>query len=499
MNSHRLKLFGIILLWASFHPQNAQAQSTNTVLALTYDEALNMAFEQNTTIRNAQLNIEKSQGAVMTAKAIFDPTMTLSAGQNRRSTQQFFAGVGSFTSEVYGPTYSLKGSSYLPTGTTLSLDWTTSQSTSVFTSDEYSELEQKVNPIDTTLTLTLTQALLQGFKTQYNQKQLNIAKRSLTSAEWTAIESTQQTLSDTATAYWNTVYQAKMVALAEKAIQIAQEEERLIAAKLEQGNVAPMELDRVRAATLTSQVSLLDAQNAYDNAKESLLLLLALSPSTKIELKSPTPELNDLNILDVQKELDLVLQNNPNLQRLKVDIQGNEEALSNAKHAMLPELTGTARYAVTGWETDFSSALQEMTSGDLPTSYVGVNLALPIANWSDKGQLSQSKVALEQSNQTYETTERSLLQQAQNQIRLIQSTQSKIQLAKLNLEIAEQSLSSQRTLQEAGRNIEKDVLAAIQAVQDAEIQYEKAQADLLLALVTLKKLQGQVYLNQVSP
>ena len=40
-----------------------------------------------------------------------------------------------------------------------------------------------------------------------------------------------------------------------------------------------------------------------------------------------------------------------------------------------------ARYSLTGWEKEFSAALDELGRQDLPGSYVGVNLDVPIANW----------------------------------------------------------------------------------------------------------------------
>ncbi len=463
-------------------------------LSLNYQQALDLALEQNPQIQDAKWSIDGAEAAVMSAKALFDPTLNFSAGQNRNTRQQFFAGIGAFNSENYGPTVTIGGRTTLPTGTTLSVDWTTSRSTSLFTSQEFTEVQQEISPIDTTLSMTLTQSLLQGFKTQYNKQQLNSAVRNLDTSELSAIETIQQSLADTATAYWNLAHQQKLIDLANEALRIAKEEERLIQAKVDQGDLAPIEAVRVKAATLSAQLALVDAQNAYESSKESLLLLLGEQPIQDILLESRTPDLGTFGI-DVEHpdtELQKVNDHNPTLKRLRLSIQIAEENLQNAKHALLPELTGTARYSLTGWEDDFNEALAELGRQELPGSYVGGNLDVPIANWGDRGAVEQRSIDLERARQALTNMEYSLMQQAQTQLRTLQSAEQKAELAKLNLEVAQQSLAADRALQEEGRNIEKDILASLQTAQDAQIQYERALADYVLAWVALRRLQGNV-------
>ena len=463
-------------------------------LSLNYQEALDLALEHNPQIQDARWSIDGAEAAVMSARAMFDPTLNFSAGQNRNTRQQFFAGIGAFNSENYGPTVTIGGRSTLPTGTTLSVDWTTSRSTSLFTSQEFSEVQQEISPIDTTLTMTLTQSLLQGFKSQYNKQQLNSAKRNLDTSELTAIETIQQALADTATAYWNLAHQQKLTDLATESLRIAEEEERLIQAKVEQGELAPIEAIRVQAATLSAKIALVDAENSHLSAKESLLVLLGERPDQEIVLESSTPDMGSFNI-DVdhpETEIQTMFENSPTLQRLRLSIQIAEENLLNSKHALLPELTGTARYSLTGWEDDFSTALGELGRRDLPGSYVGVNLDVPIANWGDKGAVQQRSIELDRARQALLNMENSLTQQARAQLRTLQTAEQKSELAKLNRDVAQQSLAADRALQEEGRNIEKDILASLQAAQDAQIQYERALSDYVLAWVTLRRLQGSV-------
>lgn len=488
----RWKIYlGIGLLYTVEQQAFAQARD------LDYETAMELASQHNPQIQNAAQNISKSASAVMVANAIFDPKITMSAGQNKSTRQQFFAGLGSFNSEVYGPTFSVGTQSTLPTGTTLSVDWTTTRTASVYKSQDFSELQQTINPFDTTLTMTLTQSLLQGYKTSYNKRQVSIAQYNLQTSEWTALETIQQVLGDTATAYWNTVHQQKLVALATEALNIAQEEQRLVEAKVQQGDIAPIEVDRIKATTLSKKLELVDAQNAYLQAKERLLILLGEDSSTTVTMTSSVPDISTLYVAqtpeEIEKELQLVREHNPTLQRLQVSMQNAEQAVQNAKHARLPDLTGTARYSMSGWEDNFTDALQELSSAALPGSYVGVNLNLPIANWNDRGQWQQRQIELEQAKLEYARIERDLLQQAQQQIRSLQSAKYKMELHAMHVDIAQKTVDSDRAIQAAGRYIQKDVQASLQALQNAQIQYEKSVSDYIIAFVNLQRLQGQLH------
>lgn len=464
-------------------------QAKSETLNLSYQEAIERAVQNNPQIQLALLQQEQARMAVMSAKSIFDPKINMSAGQNRNTREQFFAGLGAFKSEVYGPTYTLGMNSTLPTGTNVSVDWTTSRSTSLFASQEFEDVEQEISPIDTTLTMTITQSLLQGYKIRYNEQALRQAKRALTISEWSSIEGAQSALAETASAYWNAVYQAEMLRLAKESVQIAEEEERLVAARVRQEDLAPVELERVKAATLSARVATLEAEAGLEASLESLLLLLGEESQQEVLLRSEVPNF-DIGMVDIGQEVALVLENNPTLRRMAMNIVSAEEELKDAKHALLPNLTGTARFSYTGWEDDFPDAVDEMLARELPGRYIGLNLEIPLANWGDRGAYQQKKIALEQARREYEQQERAIVQQVYLQYRTLTQAQTKLELHRLNISVAEKTLKGDQALRNASRNIEKDVLASLKAVEEAKVNYEKAVVDSVLAWVELQRLKG---------
>ena len=70
------------------------------------------------------------------------------------------------------------------------------------------------------------------------------------------------------------------------------------------------------------------------------------------------------------------------------------------------------------------------------------------------------------------------------------SAKLQIDLAAANLVAAEQTLSADRALRDAGRAIQKDVLESIRDFNNARVDAEKARADYNLALIELSRLRG---------
>ena len=91
------------------------------------------------------------------------------------------------------------------------------------------------------------------------------------------------------------------------------------------------------------------------------------------------------------------------------------------------------------------------------------------------------------------TTQDTIKQQVQAQVRILQVSQRKIALAEQNIVVAEKNLKPDKTLRDLGRNVEKDVLASIQSLKDARTQLAKAKVDQQQALLGLARLKGDFF------
>jgi outer membrane protein len=459
-------------------------------LDLSYSQAMEAAIEGNQQLRGALLDIEAAQGSMLSAKGAFDPTFTGTVGRNVSSGQQYFAGFGVFNTEVLGPSMSVGMQSQLPTGTSLSADWSVSRTTSRFVL-EGAPVEEEISPFDTRIQLNFSQPILQGFMLDYNMRPLREAKRSLDLAELQAEQTRQQVLSDVAKAYWNLHYQIQVEKLSAESIRIAEEEKRVILALVEQGNLAPVEADRVEAALFASRSSSIDAENAKMAATDNLLALLGLPLGEEVLLLTePAAPIEQDWVLEM--EVETARQQSLELQRLRLAAAAAESRLRDARHASLPNLSATVSYTLSGWEEELGTAIEEMLNGGLPGHFVGLNLSMPLGNWADKGGLAESIAQLEKARSDLDAMESSLEQRVRAQVRAIRSAAAKRELASANLELAKKTLETDRALRDAGRSIEKDVLDSLKSVENARAETLKSLSDYNLALIELALLKGQI-------
>ena len=117
---------------------------------------------------------------------------------------------------------------------------------------------------------------------------------------------------------------------------------------------------------------------------------------------------------------------------------------------------------------------------------------MPLANRAARGDVMSQAAALTQANINLETAERNIAQQVTMNIRTVESAARKVDLAALNLQLAEETLAAEKAKQDAGRAIEKDVLLAISTRDEAAVNLARTKADYQKAVVALEALQGKL-------
>ena len=155
-----------------------------------------------------------------------------------------------------------------------------------------------------------------------------------------------------------------------------------------------------------------------------------------------------------------------------------------------PSCLGPMSYTLYGQEESLGNATTELLSGDLRQWYVGADLSVPLGNRVDRGAFEQRLSELDQAKVARENQERTVEQRVRAQLRAVQLTTMQITLAEANLKAAEDTLSADRALRDAGRAIQRDVLESIRDFNNARVDVEKARADYNLSLIELSRLRG---------
>jgi outer membrane protein TolC len=126
---------------------------------------------------------------------------------------------------------------------------------------------------------------------------------------------------------------------------------------------------------------------------------------------------------------------------------------------------------------------------------VAGNFTVPLGNRSARGEADRAGYAVYRTRSDLEELERSVVAQVEEQVRTLDSARRKVELADANLRLAEVTLKAEEALSDAGRSIQKDVLEARNEVTRTKAEATKARTDYRVALVVLRKLQGQLEEN----
>ncbi len=471
------------------------ANASAATVPLAYNEALDRALAGNLELQMVAQDLRVAEGALLAARGIFDPNLTAYDtfnSQRNQDVQQF----GEISSDLRFNTWGLGLGWFAPTGTTASLDWRSTRSEVQYDLIDFpaSLRDQFVQPdpfVRTRLGATLTQNVLQGHQIAFNLSGVRRGHQAVDAAQAQLLAQRQQTLANVALAYWASYYQGQLVEIARQALAVSQEEARVVRVKVEQGTLAPVEQTRADAAVVQAERTLIEAQQGVRTANDSLALALGEEPGTDFLLSTAPAEAVALNI-DVERAVAAALENNPSIVALKVQVVGSEADWLAARHQRLPTLDATGSFALNGTEADQAASVGELFSGQLPEWSIGANLSVPLGNRADRGNLNSAAATYQKMRLQQLSLERTISQQVRAQAAALQTAAVQVQLSKANLRLAEQTLAAERALLDAGRSLQKDVLASIRGVDTAKAELQKASADYQVAIIELERLKGNL-------
>ena len=462
-------------------------------LTLTYEEALTRAGEANVDVRAAAQDVLAAEASLLAARSPFEPTLDASGSYYSQAEEGTSPQFGETYYEASGWNASAALVQPLATGTSLSVGMDSSQSRTLFRGqiEGFDFESEEDGQIASKLTFTLSQQLLQGHRLAWNLQGVRTAKGVRSIAEAMRQARRQQVLADTARQFWGARYQRSLADIAAQTWEIAKEQRRVAQALVEGGRLAPVEGTRAEALMVQAERASMLADSAARAAEEALLIGIGEPPGTALELVS-APSAPPALSLDEDAVVEAVLQGNPELVGLRIQLDTRRRALKDARHALLPALGGTASYALKGYEPTLAGSLAEAATGDFRDYSLGAQLSLPLFNRADRGALGQAEAAATLAELDVRRLEDGLTQAARAQVRTLEAASRDVELARLNVRLAEETLAAEQARLAEGRALQRDVSEALKGLDTARTEAERALTDYLVAVVELERLKGSL-------
>ncbi len=337
-------------------------------LMLSLEDAISLGLENNLAIAVERYVPWLDQANLLLArsgangKTQFDPTITgtLSLAQTTTPVNNpFFAGTGSLSvgavpvktpaPAVFGHTFTAN-TQYTQgfwTGTQAQVTFDNSRSTSSIPIDLFNPANQS------TLTVLLTQPLLNGFGRIVNDRYIIEAKNTIKVGESQFSQQVITTVTQVATDYWELVYARENVKVEQVAVAADQQLYENNKKQLEIGTMAPLDVITAQSQLATDQQALVQAQTTQLLDETTLLVAITKDPLVAqlqgIEIVPTTPIFNPAPVnLPLNDAVQEAWKNRPELQQAELNLKNAGIEVTATKNGLLPTVNLFGEYSAAG-------------------------------------------------------------------------------------------------------------------------------------------------------
>ncbi|HVW86328.1 MAG TPA: TolC family protein [Bryobacteraceae bacterium] len=502
-----------------FHPDTVQVRDVQGIseritggkLNLTLRDFLELVLKNSTDVNITRVDIYTAAEQIQSARAVFDPAVSLGFNALRSISPQFtqIGGASTLSSLTQNSFISLQ--QLLPTGETASAGFIANRNS---TNSAFNLFNPSVTG---TLNFAFLQPLLQNRTGIQFKAPIEIARTQLAITSKQSEAHIADVVAAAAGQYWDAIRARDNIKVLQQTLDLAQKSYERDKQALDLGALASLDIYQSETQVAQRKTDLVQAQYAYRASLDGLRHLIGadLSPTMRaleIDLNDdPAAIPNRASILPYEEALTAALRVRPELDAAHRRVTIDDLNARVARNLMLPRLDLTVQGAATGLGGNQVAIVGPLgittpaVSGGLPDtlgqvfafnspSYgAGLQLTLPFRSTAARAQLADALI----SRTRDQYGERQVQQQVINDVRqaltslnlanaTIESATRARDLARKNVEAEQQKyelgtitafemLDSQSRLASA----ESSLLNAFVGYQQAYVSYERATWTLL--------------------
>ena len=301
----------------------------------------------------------------------YDPLLTSSVSLDDRKqpiNNPFISGtgLGALTAAsifIHTDTYNTQYSQYFPTGTSMTVTYDNTRSSSAPTANFF-------NPyVQSSIFVSFSQNLLSGFGLTVNRRNIIIANNNRKIADLDFAQQAITSVTNTITAYWELAYARENVKVQQQAVAVSEKLYSDNKKQLQIGTMAPLDVTRAESELATNQQNLILAQTVQLQDEQTLKNAISRNPLD--------PKLVNVEIIPTDKPTAPGQTEAPNFEEAlkeayakRPDLLEQVYNLRNAAldvkathNALLPTATLSAQYGTVGLA---GNSTQVLTSKTVP-------------------------------------------------------------------------------------------------------------------------------------
>ncbi len=487
-----------------FAPQEEEA-----ALRLSLEECILKTLKNNLGLAAEALAPRLADVGVTLAGEKFMPSLSFSySQQDQKSASYSFLDASETVVTLQNDT-SAQLSQLLPTGGSLTASLTSYKT-------DTNRSFQSINPrYGSTLRFTFSQPLLKDFGFKMSRREILLARNSQDISEKNFAKVLEDTVYAAESAYWNLVYSLENLKVRRQSLKLAQELLEKNKAEIEAGVLPPIDILTAESDVATRTADILEAEAMVQNAEDQLKAVINLAAESEnaeglriVPTDSPSVVREEISL---ERALGIALENRPDLQAARIDLQNKELNLSYARNQLFPDLRLQASYWSPGISGDqilyeggnaltgkiigripgpSSDALKDALNFKYKNWSLGVTLSYSLSNVFTRAYYAQTKLNFEQARLRIKTQEQQIHLEVKTAVRAVQTNLQKVEAYRAARELAQKKLEAEEEKLKVGMTTNFFVLQYQRDLASAQIMELKSKVDYNIALAYLKKVQG---------
>jgi len=293
--------------------------------------------------------------------------------------------------------------------------------------------------------------------------------------------------------FYELAYAQRSVEIAQHSVDLALAQREVTGARIEAGDLPPIELMKLDETVATRQGELLEAQMTRRRAEVTLgSLLVSETQVGTLGRRYRAANLPDSPIphrgLDASCETALL--HNADILRQERDLKSRKISVAMARQDLLPTLDLNASLALNGVGETSPEGLEDVFSGNHPYWTLGLTLTVPLTNRTSETNYRQRKSEVESSLLTLKSLQESTLAEVENTYANIISYDEQVKVAETRVALAAQNVEAEEARYAAGKSTTREVLEVQQSLRDAQLAEVRARINALSARVDLELVRG---------
>ena len=351
------------------------------------------------------------------------------------------------------------------------------------------------------LTFNFTQPLLRGRGFAFNNSLIVLAQIDTAVAEQQFLAEVQDQLLEVVRTYWALYLERASLT---QQVRLYLNTERIVEALRSRQTIDAQRTQLITASSAleSRRADLIRARTAVINSETRLRGLINAPELSRSDLAEIVPVDRpgiDFYDADLKNEIQIAIQNRPEVQIATQEIKGAATRLNIAEHELLPVLDLVTQLYANGLQgnNDFGGSFIDQFADGAPSYSIGFNYELPVGNRLARARRTRRCVEARQLQARYDQTLANIQTEVDIAVRELITSYREIQATSRALSAAEAEV---RTIESrwsrfidgnanSSLNLES-LLAAQERVTEAEREYVNTLLIYNLAIVNLKRANG---------